>query len=322
MTDSHQQAGADRTIAQVRRVFERRAATFDDVSFLPREIATRMASRLDYIKVEPQRVLDAGCGPGSDLSALQLRYADAGVIGVDLSRRMLSRAAAERGLSRMPGWLKRFIPSSRQVVQADFARLPFADATFDLLWSNLALHWHPRPDRVFPEWRRVLGAGGLLMFSVFGPDTLKEVRAAWRVAEDRLGLPPREHVLPFVDMHDFGDMLVANGFETPVMDMETLTITYRSPEALLADVRRLGAYVPMHRSDAEADAPSGGLGSRRLRDALSEALDERFQSGTLPLTFEIAYGHAWRRPDDTSRDAQGNAVIRLDQIGRRRRAAD
>jgi SAM-dependent methyltransferase len=92
--------------------------------------------------------------------------------------------------------------------------MPLADDSVDLVLSNLMLHWHPQPHQVLPEWKRVLRADGLLMFSCFGPDTLKELRAA---AADAL---PQARPMPFVDMHDFGDMMVASGFATPVMDVE------------------------------------------------------------------------------------------------------
>lgn len=306
---------ANASLARVRRVFERRAAQAERADFLWREIAARMHERLDYIRLAPQRLLDAGCGRGADLEALQKRYPEVRAVGVDLAQGMARRAAADAGMTRLPAWLRRFVPSPRQLVQADFGCLPFADESFDMLWSNLALHWHPQPDAVFPEWRRVLQAGGLLMFSVFGPDTLRELRDAWREAELACGLAPAAHVLPFVDMHDFGDMLVSNGFETPVMDMETIGVTYRDADALLADVRRLGAQVPMARADLPAGTASAGLGGRARLDALRRALDARRVDGVITLTFEIAYGHAWRRASKPD----GTAVVRVDQIGGRRR---
>jgi malonyl-CoA O-methyltransferase len=209
------------------------------------------------------------------------------------------------------------------VVQADYAALPFAPAAFDMLWSNLALHWHGDPARVFPEWQRVLTVGGLLMFSTLGPDTLRELRAAWRQAdaESGDGAPAQAHVIDFVDMHDFGDMLIASGFEVPVMDMETIVVTYRSPESLLADVRRWGAY-PFAASppSAGADTAGGaqraaGLSGRKRHAALLRALERgRREDGTLALSFEVIYGHAWKSaPHQT---AEGYGIVRLDDIGR------
>ncbi|MDR5803214.1 MULTISPECIES: methyltransferase domain-containing protein [unclassified Caballeronia] len=305
---------------RLRAIFDRRAATFDEVAFLPREIAGRMRERLEYIKVAPTRVLDAACGMGADLPALRERFAEASVLGVDISSAMLARArdAESAEAENGAGW-RRFLPATLakafgargpQLAQADFSELPFASGAFEMLWSNLALHWHSRPDLVFPEWQRVLKVNGLLMFSTFGPDTLRELAAAYREAERTLGLPPQPHTIDFVDMHDLGDMLVESGFEIPVMDQEVLTITYRSPESLLADVTRWGAY-PFERS-AAADSQ---IDVKARRSAVHSALEAlRRDDGTIPLTFEVIYGHAWKAVPRTT--AEGHGIIRLEDIGR------
>ncbi|MGF6600563.1 malonyl-CoA O-methyltransferase [Paraburkholderia sp. GAS448] len=299
---------------RLRRIFDRRAATFDDVAFLPREIAQRMRERLDYIKVSPASVLDAGCGAGDDLPLLRERFPEAPVYGADLSQAMLARAL--RHDAGDTSW-RRFLPASigkalgargPRFAQADFSALPFAHGAFEFIWSNLALHWHSRPDLVFPEWQRVLKVNGLLMFSTLGPDTLKELRGAWAEVEAAHGASLRAHVIDFVDMHDLGDMLVESGFEIPVMDQETLTITYKSPESLLADVRRWGAY-PFEREAAS------GASSRRLHRALLTALEARRRAdGTIPLTFEVIYGHAWKAVPRTT--AEGHGIVRIEDIGR------
>ncbi|WP_227243493.1 methyltransferase domain-containing protein [Paraburkholderia caribensis] len=301
---------------RLRKIFDRRAATFDDVAFLPREIAQRMRERLDYIKVNPAQVLDAGCGAGDDLPALRERFPEAPVFGADLSRAMLARAVQHDATDT--SW-RRFLPASLgkalgsrgpRFAQADFSALPFASGAFEFIWSNLALHWHSRPDLVFPEWQRVLKVNGLLMFSTLGPDTLKELRGAYAEIEAAHGVNTHKHVIDFVDMHDLGDMLVESGFEIPVMDQETLTITYKSPESLLADVRRWGAY-PFRRE------ASPGVASRRMRKALLAALEARRRAdGTIPLTFEVIYGHAWKAVPRMT--PEGHGIVRIEDIGRGR----
>jgi malonyl-CoA O-methyltransferase len=300
---------------RLREIFDRRAAAFDEVAFLPREIASRMRERLEYIKVAPMRVLDAACGTGEDLPGLRERFAEASVTGVDISSAMLARARGAENTEE--GW-RRFLPSTLakalgargpQLAQADFSALPFASDAFELLWSNLALHWHSRPDFVFPEWQRVLKVNGLLMFSTFGPDTLRELSAAYREAERALGIAPMPHTIDFVDMHDLGDMLVESGFEIPVMDQEVLTITYKSPESLFADVTRWGAY-PFARSDLDRSADAAAL--RREVHSNLEAL--RRDDGTIALTFEVIYGHAWKAVPRMT--AEGHGIVRLEDIGR------
>ncbi|PRY05574.1 methyltransferase domain-containing protein [Paraburkholderia sp. BL25I1N1] len=299
---------------RLRRIFDRRAATFNEVAFLPREIAQRMRERLDFIKVMPASVLDAGCGAGEDIPALRERFPEAPVFGSDLSHGMLMRALQHD--SGDTSW-RRFLPASLgkalgargpRFAQADFSALPFAAGAFEFIWSNLALHWHSRPDLVFPEWQRVLKVNGLLMFSTLGPDSLKELRGAYAEVEAAHGVPSRKHVIDFVDMHDLGDMLVESGFEIPVMDQEVLTITYKSPQSLLADVRRWGAY-PFEREASSSAAV------RRVHKALLAALEARRRAdGTIALTFEVIYGHAWKAVPRTT--AEGHGIVRIEDIGR------
>jgi malonyl-CoA O-methyltransferase len=273
--------------------------------FLRREVAARMHERLALVKIAPQRILDAGCGEGADLSALQKRYGNAHVLGLDASPAMSDEARRKQlaALSSMNRFLTKWLPtgsgsaSSPSLLCGDFAQLPMKLNAVDLVWSNLALHWHPQPDRVFAEWRRVLSVDGLLMFSCFGPDTFKELRAAFSNVDD---MP---HSLSFVDMHDFGDMLVNVGFSTPVMDMETITVTYESASKLMADVRAWGGNPLLTRRRA--------LLGRQAWKRVEQAFDSlRRPDGRIPLTFEVIYGHAFRPAPRTT--SSGEAVIRLD----------
>ena len=158
-------------------------------------------------------------------AAVATQYPRADWIGLDISERMLHAAAAEPMHARARRWLR---GTRSQLVAGDAGQLPIADDSVDLVFSNLMLHWHPEPHAVFPEWKRVLKTDGLLMFSCFGPDTLRELRTA---AAHAL---PNSRPMPFVDMHDFGDMMVASGFATPVMDAEIITLTYASARGVVA----------------------------------------------------------------------------------------
>ncbi|MDB5755796.1 MAG: SAM-dependent methyltransferase [Massilia sp.] len=285
-------------LARVRRLF----AWPDKVApsdFLRREIASRMHDRLDLVRIAPHRVLDAGCGAGADLALLQKDYPAAQVIGIDASAAMARAARAPvssmKSLNRM---LSRLLPAKAgiDVLAGDFGALPFGPNSLDLVWSNLALHWHPQPDRVFAEWRRVLRVDGLLMFSNFGPDTMRELRAAFAEVDEH------PHVLPFVDMHDFGDQLVEVGFSTPVMDMEAITVTYDTARALLADARALGGNPLATR----ARGLMGRAAGRRLEAALERG---RRADGKLALSFEVIYGHAFRPAPRVT--AAGEAIVRF-----------
>ena len=268
--------------------------------FLRREVSGRMHERLELVRITPKRVLDAGCGPGADLGQLQKDYPAAQLIGLDAAIAMVAAAQAPASrLAALNQFLARLLPAKAGIdlLCGDFGDLPLATNSVDLIWSNLALHWHPQPDRVFREWRRVLRQDGLLMFSCFGPDTFKQLREAFAEAD----LAP--HALPFVDMHDFGDMLVESGFSTPVLDMELITVTYASAAALLADVRAWGGN-PL------ATRRRGLMGKHAWGRMLAALERFRRPDGKLGLSFEIIYGHAFRPAPRVT--AAGEAIVRFD----------
>jgi malonyl-CoA O-methyltransferase len=261
----------------VRRQFDRRAARFGLHDALVREVSRRLIDRLDYMRIAPRRILDVGCGAGHSRAPLHARFPKALWVGADMSLPMLHAGRGAR--SGWAGWIDRLRGQVPAMVCGEAADLPLADSAFELVLSNLMLHWHPAPHDVFVEWKRVLAVDGLLLFSCFGPDTLKELRDACAEAL------PRADPMPFIDMHDFGDMMVGAGLATPVMDVETIRLTYASADALLAEARALGGNP---RADRNPGLHTGG---RALRAALERRRDA---AGRIPLTFEVAYGHAWR----------------------------
>ncbi len=284
-------------VRQVRRNFARAARGYDAVAVLQREVARRMLERLDYVRIEPARVLDLGCGTGSSLAALSERYPGAQVIGADFCPQMLFAGQAQ---GRRLKWLLPFLRRRRaSLLAADAGGLPLPGDALGLLWSNLMLQWTPEPLGVLREMHRVLDVGGLLMFSTLGPQTLKELRACFGDAG--------AHVQPFIDMHDYGDMLVECGFADPVIDMETLTMTYAELPALFDDLRRNGAGC------AIPGRPRGLMG-RRAWQAMGAAYERLRADGRLPASFEIVYGHAWKAP--ARKVADGRDIIRFERLPR------
>ncbi|WP_291993788.1 malonyl-ACP O-methyltransferase BioC [Candidatus Accumulibacter sp. ACC003] len=277
---------------QVRRNFARAARTYDEVAVLQREIGSRMLERLDYVRIEPKCVLDLGCGTGASLTALHQRYPDALLIGADLSAPMLQMSRAQRSRLR---WLLPFVRGHRApLVVTDAASLPFKPQSIGLLWSNLMLHWLDDPLAAFREAYRLLEVGGLLMFSAFGPDTLKELRASFSDGQI--------HTQRFTDMHDYGDMLLECGFADPVMDAEVLTMTYPGLDELLADLRQSGSACAMQ-------ARRRGLSGRAQWAAARAAYARLACDGRLPATIEVVYGHAWKAQPKALAD--GRAIVRF-----------
>lgn len=258
----------------MRADFSRAAASYDEAAVLAREVGSRMAARLDFVKLAPRRFADIGCATGDGVRELQRRYPDALPLAVDFARPMLQAVKSRVTLlQRLRGKAPRF-------VNADVRALPLAAGSLDLAWSNLVLHWLDDPALAFRELHRVLGVGGLLTFATLGPDTLKELRAAGATSLRR-----------FADMHDLGDALVAAGFADPVMDMEMITLAYRSPRRLLSDQRHLGVR----------DGLLGQLPWREWRRILA-GWDGK-------AGFEIVYGHAWKAEPKVAAD--GRAIVRF-----------
>ena len=239
-----------------------------------------MLERLSYMRHATALLLDLGCGSGACRTALEQQFPGARWLGLDLSAAMLQASPATAGLrQRMAAWMGGGDRSLRVCGSAE--RLPLADGSVDLVFSNLMLHWHPAPHEVIAEIARVLRTGGLVMFSSYGPDTARELRAACAAAL------PAVRPMPCVDMHDFGDMLVDAGFEAPVMEVENLRLTFPDARALLAEVRALGANP---RADRPPALPSGNK-ARALLRALAAGADTQ---GRLGLSFEVVIGHGWK----------------------------
>jgi len=264
--------------------------------FLYDEVARRMVRRLRLIRIAPEHILDAGCGAGDGRTRLHAQYPNAAYTGLDHCPPAL--AIAQR--RHKTNWLRKLAGKNAPAfVLADLADTGLAAQSQDLVWSSLALHWHPQPHAVLAEWRRVLKVGGLAFFSCLGPGSLRELRQALTHARLTTATPA------FVDMHDLGDALMASGCADPVMDQETLTLTYRTPQALLQDVRALGGNPALGRR--------AGLVGRDWLGRLHAALEhQRNADGVIALTIEVTYGHAWRAA--TYQAAPGETRVALSAL--------
>ena len=294
--------------AEVRRAFDHAAASYDAHAVLQREVSDRLQARLDFITLQPERVLDVGSGTGYGLSQLRARYAEAELCALDIAPAMLTAARARLP---QPGWLRRALPrllpgGSPQslILCADMGRLPLAANSMNLIWSSLALQWAHDLDATLKGFHQVLAPGGLLIFATFGPDTLKELRTAFSVIDDA------PHVNQFIDLHDIGDMLINAGFSSPVMEMEMLTLTYADLKSLMRDLKGIGAH-------NAASARRRGLLGKSAWARLEQAYERQRLEGRLPATFEVIYGHAWA--GDKTRREDGRMVIQFNIDERRRK---
>jgi malonyl-CoA O-methyltransferase len=279
--------------AWVRRSFDRASASYDAAAVLQAEVRNLLLARLDLTDLSPRLALDAGAGTGHASRALQRRYPDAHVLALDSSYGML------RSAGKQQSWLR---PFSR--VCADASSLPLPDGSVDLILSNFMLHWSDL-DACLTEFRRVLAPRGFLSFTALGPDTLRELRAAWT------GVDSRPRVSQFIDMHDIGDALVRAGFAAPVLDVERYTLLYDDVERLAADLRATGAR------NATAGRPKG-LTTPRQFAAMRMAYETQRLNGRLPATYEVVFGQAWT-PVTAARRSGPDSQVSLEDIKRQLR---
>lgn len=245
-------------------------------------VAGRMAERLEIIRIAPVRVLDASGPLGASLGRLRQAY--------PLAELHALQAAAAPLAEDRPWWarwrdLARRLPRPPGIQALPPARsvpvgAPLPDG-LQLVWSNLALGFHSDPPAELARWHAAIQPGGFVMFSALGPDTLRELRAL----HARAGWGPAAQA--FTDMHDYGDMLVRAGFADPVMDQETIRLTWGDAQTVLRDLRAVGANTHPGRF--------AGCRTPRWRAALCTALESlRGPDGRIGLSFEVAYGHAFR----------------------------
>ena len=270
---------------QVRRAFSRSAAGYDAAARLQHAVEARLLESLDYLddpalkREAPRRVLDLGCGTGRASLAMQKRWPKAQVVA------------------------RRPLP-----VCADARALPLAEASVDVLFSNLCLQWVEDLDALFAGFRRVLKPHGLLLVSTFGPETLWELREAFARAD------AAPHVSPFADIAGFGDALVRAGFHQPVLDREELTTHYPDLASLMRELRAIGA------TNALASRRHTLTGRARFTVA-ADAYETHRDGAGLPATWETITAMAWA-PEAGTPLREGDvevASIPLSRIPIRRR---
>ena len=254
----------------VKNSFNRGAVDYDRCAVLQAEVLNRLLERLEYIKIQPQWVLDLGCGTGQAIKPLKQKYRSARIVALDLADAMLKRAGQQFGLF-----------GRKYLMNADMEVLPFKAECIDLVFSSLALQWSNDLDATFREFKRVGRPGGCVLFTTLGSNTLKELRESW------LSIDPAPRVHQFMDMHDVGDAMLAAGLSQPVVDMEEITLEYDRFVDLMRDLKGIGA------TNADRNRSRGLMTPGKLK-RLQQAYEQRAcRDGRYQATYEVVYGHAW-----------------------------
>ena len=248
----------------IARSFGRAAASYDAVASLQREIGQQLLdSAPEAHALDIRRALDVGAGTGHFSAALAERYPEARVIAVDLAEGMLRQAT-----KRFAGWR----------VVGDAECLPVASRSVDLVFSNVALQWAPSAGAAFQEFHRVLRPGGRLLFTSFGPGTLRELREAWAQVDGHT------HVNEFIAPDLLQSMLCEAGFVGISLHQEVRVLEYPDVFALMRELKGLGA------SNLNPGRPRHLLGRGALETV--QAAYPVAASGRVPASFEVIEGRA------------------------------
>lgn len=257
----------------VRQSFDRAASSYDLHAALQREIESRLLERIEFRRHEPGVILDLGCGTGSGSRSLAGQFPNAKVIALDWAPAMLAMVGAGVGTDRD-------VAGGLYPLCADMHALPLATRSVDMVFSSLALQWTYDLPAVFREFRRIMKPDAMLVFTCFGPDTLYELKQAWKSVDD---LP---HVNDYPDMHDVGDELLAAGYREPVMDAERLILEYPDVMSLMRELKGIGAH------NVASKRQHALTGKSRLK-AMLKAYEQFRRNGRYPASYEVIYGTAF-----------------------------
>ncbi|VAW61602.1 Malonyl-[acyl-carrier protein] O-methyltransferase [hydrothermal vent metagenome] len=278
---------------RIQKHFDAKAVCYESSAVLQRSVCNDLLRRLDLTSLKPEVVLDVGCGTGWGTQDLLKKYKKAKIISLDISPEMLKQTKSKGGWLRKP-----------KLVCADAEDIPLEDESVDLVFSNLMLQWCDYK-KVFAEFKRILKPDGLLMFSTFGPDTLKELKQSWAQVDNYA------HVNEFTDMHDLGDELIHVGLAEPVMDMDILTLTYNDAISVMKDLKAIGANTIL--KNQQKDVELGLITPNKLKRVIAHYENFR-KDKVIPASYEVVFGHAWKTQQRATKMNQQEFSIAIEKI--------
>lgn len=263
----------------LKRQKDRAAVSLSTADFLFREVADRVADRLNDISRAFPLAAEVGSHGGIMGQTLQGRGGIEHMLETDISAQQLSQSTNP--------WR----------VVADEENLPLAAGKFDLVLSSLALHWTNDLPGALIQVNRALKPDGLFIGAIFGIGTLQELRDCLMTAESEVTGRVAPRVSPFPEVRDMGGLLQRAGFALPVVDADTIPVSYGNPFTLLQELKAMGeSNVLLERGK-----------TLWRRDVLMRAMQlyvDRYgdADGRVPATFEVIYLHGWH-PDSSQQKA-------------------
>ncbi|MDD0845276.1 malonyl-ACP O-methyltransferase BioC [Pseudomonas sp. Gutcm_11s] len=241
--------------------FSRAAASYDAVAELQREVGGELLA--DLPDLAPARWLDLGSGTGHFTRALGARYPQAEGVALDLAEGMLRHARPLGGAGHF--------------IAGDAEHLPLRDASFDLIFTSLAVQWCADFAAVLAEARRVLRPGGVLAFSSLCVGSLQELRDSWQAVDGFV------HVNRFRRFEDYQALCAESGLQVLTLERRAKTLHFADLRELSRSLKDLGAH------NLNPGRPGGLTGPARIR-ALMEAYEQRRTERGLPLTYQVVHG--------------------------------
>ena len=266
--------------------FNKASVSYEEAAVLQKHVLGEMFLRLKLLKINPEIILDLGCGPGNAGPDLKATYKPRDLIYLDFAYDMLKKAEQKN----KDHFLKSFSNKTlQQFICADMEAIPLSEGSIDMIWSNLSLQWCNHLDQVFTQIGKILKHNGLFIFSTFGPSTLHELRASLA------SFSKHSHVNQFIDMHDIGDALVGCGFSDPVLDVDLYTLTYSTFKDIMYDLKHIGAHNAL-------EGRAKGMTGKSFLYQLEKSYETYRTDEKLPASYEVVYGHAWKvnKPLDES----------------------
>tara|TARA_B100001029_G_scaffold122950_1_gene102293 strand:+ start:727 stop:1557 length:831 start_codon:yes stop_codon:yes gene_type:complete len=269
---------------KIARSFDSKSKFYDNYSIVQKEIARRMIGRLSLTKINPLNILDLGSGTGYLASLIAEKYPSASVTCLDISEKMILECKKKN--------------NNFKLVISDIEKLPFNYSSFDLVVSSFTLHWCEEIDKIFFDIFKILKDNGLFMFTTVGPSTLKELQEAYANVDDN------QHINSFTDLHLYGDSLLNNKFQDPVMDMEEVVVEYRTFHDVLDSLRKTGANTLIGTSKPYTKK------SDYIRLLNSYPINKK--NKLYPVTYEMIYGFSWK--NHNQKESNNTKVIPIKKI--------